>query len=682
MKIGNRTVLLLLFASGLFWTGSTQTLDFDQPLSQQEFRNGVVAFHGGLFNKAILAFEKSINYKPDEPLTRFWLGQALYYAGFEEAALNEWSNILKTGMADPVLGAWVEIVRGRRGLSKEILSPDRFVTLYETLGTAVTPEGKPLFLRPSSVRPLPTGGYVVAGFATGDVLEFNYNGRMVRRFIGGLERFLGPFDVLPLGKEFLVSEYLADRISLVDGLGIRSKVIGTKGRGAGQLLGPQYLASDGQGSFFVTEWGNRRVSKFTHQGEFLFSFGGPLGDFPGLSGPSGIAYLDGRVYVADRGRKTVEVFDISGNHENTFTSDQLNSPEGLAVDARGRLFLADGKRVFFIRTDSGILEPFDPEWEQGAKVMLSAPDLNGNLLVADFDMSRIRVLTESAQIYSGLVPRIVRIVSDTYPKVYVEVEVEDSFGKPVVGLETSNFIINESRTQVLNIAMDQQPYASKEIEVSVLVDQMPIMADYRPQTAEAVTYLGNAMGSRGGMWLYNMSAVPVQDGDKSLSVMKQVQLATDPQAVSPQVRFDLSLRLAASQLIPNIRKKAVFFVTGGGELSPDAFSQYDLVEMANYLRSNAIRFTVVKVGSHPLAPEVDYLRTATGGDIFDLASPTALGGIIESLENSQTGKYVLTYQSITPPEFGTRYIPLGVEVKHFKKSGRTELGYFAPRSNR
>lgn len=682
MKPWLRTSAFFLLLTGFLWTGSSQALDFNQPLAQQEFRNGVAAFHSGLFNKAILAFEKSINYKPDDPLSRFWLGQALYYSGFEEAALNEWSNVLKAGNPDPVLGAWVETVRSRRGLGREILTPDRFVNLYEMMGSVPGSDGKPLFLRPTSVRPLPSGGYVVAGFASGDVLEFNYNGRMVRRFIGGLERFLGPFDVLPLESGFLVAEYLADRISLVDRNGIRVKTMGMKGRGSGQLLGPQYLASDGGQAFFVTEWGNRRVSKFTQQGEFLFSFGQSSGDFPGLQGPSGIAVTAGKVLVADRQQKTLEVFDLSGNHEKTISSPQLNSPEGLAVDSLERVFLADGKKVFFVRLEPGILEPFDPEWEQGAKVMISAPDLNGNLLVSDFDMSRIRVLTESTQIYSGLVPRIVRIVSDSYPKIYVEVEVEDSWGRPVVGLETSNFLVSETKTQVLNIAMDQQPYASREIEVSVLVDRMPVMAEYRDQTAEAVTYLGNEMGSRGGLWLYNMSPVPVQDGDKKLSPGKMVELATDPAMYSSEARFDLSLRLAASQLIPNIRKKGVFFITAGGELSPDAFSQYDLVELANFLKSNGIRFTLVKVGPLPLAPELEYLKTVSGGDSYDLSAPTALGGIIESLEGSRTGKYVLTYQSITPPEFGTRYIPLGVEVNHFKKSGRTELGYFAPRSNR
>ena len=377
----------------------------------------------------------------------------------------------------------------------------------------------------------------------------------------------------------------------------------------------------------------------------------------------------------------MELFDSSGNHELTISSSLLNAPEGLALDSQGRIFLADGKKVFYVKPETGEIEPFDPEWEQGAKVMISAPDQNNNLLVADFDMNRIRVLTESTQIYSGIVPRIVRIVSDNYPKVYVEVEVEDPQGRPVMGLESNNFILSETKTRVLNIAMDQQPYANREIEVSVLVDRMPQMKDFKQETADAVTYMAENMNKRGGEWLYNLRALPVQDAVKNLSVLKQVELATDESTISSQVRFDLSLRLAASQLIPSIRKKAVFFITAGGELSSKAFSQYDLVELSNYLKSNGIRFYILRVGPLPIAPELEYIRTTTGGLIYDLAAPTALGGVIESLETSQTGKYVLTYQSITPPEFGTRYIPLGVEVQHYKKSGRTELGYFAPMRN-
>ena len=43
--------------------------------------------------------------------------------------------------------------------------------------------------------------------------------------------------------------------------------------------------------------------------------------------------------------------------------------------------------------------------------------------------------------------------------------------------------------------------------------------------------------------------------------------------------------------------------------------------------------------------------------------------------------YTLRYRSLTPPEFGEKYIPLEIEVTTQKIGGRDESGYYAPPSS-
>src|SRR5208282_5222948 len=119
--------------------------------------------------------------------------------------------------------------------------------------------------------------------------------------IGGLR---APFDLLPWGNRYYVSEFTTDQVSILDSNGLRIRAFGKRGRGDGQFLGPQFLATDGE-ALFVTDWGNARVSKFDPEGNFLLSFGGPVEGFAGLKNPTGIAAKSGTVYVADRALRSV-----------------------------------------------------------------------------------------------------------------------------------------------------------------------------------------------------------------------------------------------------------------------------------------------------------------------------------------------------------------------------------------
>ena len=59
-----------------------------------------------------------------------------------------------------------------------------------------------------------------------------------------------------------------------------------------------------------------------------------------------VAFRGGLIYVADQNRNRIAVFDTSGVFQGAFGSKgignlQFNKPTGLAVDAAGRLYVAD-----------------------------------------------------------------------------------------------------------------------------------------------------------------------------------------------------------------------------------------------------------------------------------------------------------------------------------------------------
>jgi len=650
-------------------------LDYDQVRADDALREGVAAFHSGLYNKAVLALEESLRYKPGALPARKWLGEALWASGLEEQALNEWHHVLDGGLQDEVLAARVEVLEVRRSLDAELRQPDRYLPLYELAGKAKDSQGRNLFLRPSSAKPLPDGGYLVTAFGSEEVVQVDSSGNIVRRLVGTVGGLRAPFDLLLWGGKSYVSEFTTDQVVVLDANGLRTSAFGKRGRGDGQFLGPQFLATDGE-ALYVTDWGNARVSKFDAAGAFLLSFGPPAVGYEGLKNPTGIAARAGVVYVADKGRRLVDSFDTNGNWLNSYGRGALASPEGLTLLDDGRLLVADGSRVLFLDPATDTVVPFDPEWNQGVKVTSAVLDANHNLVITDFDDNKIRVLAEGHTIYSGLSARVVRINSRRYPEVTVSFTVEDRWGRPITGLTAANFQLTESGVKIVSPTLSFQGFRNTEADAALVIDRDPAMARWEPELREAVGFFAQAWSDKGGIGLYPSSANPVPQVQKLASVSENQKAAADPATLTPAGRFDLAVRQAAGSMIPGLSRRTVVYVTAG-TVPARAFTKNTLTETAAYLKANGIVFDTVSVSGAALAPELEYLMKETGGRSYSVKAD--LRPFLDELPQRVSGLYALTWKSVTPGEAGTREVPVGIEVQKFKQSARTGSSFYAPR---
>jgi DNA-binding beta-propeller fold protein YncE len=104
---------------------------------------------------------------------------------------------------------------------------------------------------------------------------------------------------------------------------------------------PTNLAIAPSGELYITDgYGNARVHKFSSDGKLLFSWGEP-GDAPGqFNLPHGIA-IDrrGRVYVADRENSRIQVFSAEGKFLQQWTD--TGRPMQICFDAQDRAFVCD-----------------------------------------------------------------------------------------------------------------------------------------------------------------------------------------------------------------------------------------------------------------------------------------------------------------------------------------------------
>ena len=176
--------------------------------------------------------------------------------------------------------------------------------------------------------------------------------------------------------------YIADswnaRIRKVDSAGVISTVAGTGSFGFGgdggpavdaRLFYPQGVAVDGAGNLFIADSLNERIRKVdsagvisTVAGTGVFGFGGDGGPAVDarLFSPQGVA-VDGagNLFIADSGNHRIRKVDaagtittIAGSGETRFSGGfsgdggpadeaQLSDPFGVAVDGAGNLYIAD-----------------------------------------------------------------------------------------------------------------------------------------------------------------------------------------------------------------------------------------------------------------------------------------------------------------------------------------------------
>ncbi len=201
------------------------------------------------------------------------------------------------------------------------------------------------------------------------------------------------------------------------------------------LRSPAGLAVDQSGNIYIADTENHRIRKVDSRGiittvvgsgdpdQGAFLGDGGAGTQARLNRPSAIAIdQSGNIYIADTENHRIRKVDsrgiittVVGTGQNEFSGDggagtqaQLNFPQGIAVDARGYLFIADTEnhRIRLLDLNSGLIQTvagtglgqFDGEEGGALAISLNAPhglDLSptGTLLIADTANHRIRELS-------------------------------------------------------------------------------------------------------------------------------------------------------------------------------------------------------------------------------------------------------------------------------------------------
>lgn len=183
---------------------------------------------------------------------------------------------------------------------------------------------------------------------------------------------------------------------------------GVAGGDATHFDRPTDVAPLADGGFYIADgYGNSRVARFSADGKLLFQWG-TRGTGPGqFNIPHALAVdARGRVYVADRVNDRVQVFDGTGRYLSEWKSPAIGRPFGLALLSGGRIAILDGGSnpdkvpdhdgVMIATLDGRPVEHFGRIGNQDGQFWIAhdiAADAAGNLYVVDIAGQRVQKFT-------------------------------------------------------------------------------------------------------------------------------------------------------------------------------------------------------------------------------------------------------------------------------------------------
>ena len=121
-----------------------------------------------------------------------------------------------------------------------------------------------------------------------------------------------------------------------------------------QLFGPLAVAISLDGTVYIADTNNHRIRKIDHGGNIVTVAGTGVAGFAGDGGPAAAAQLDlpaglaldaqGRLFIADTGNNRVRMvtqLGVISTVAGDGSPEELRGPSAVAVDGAGALFIAD-----------------------------------------------------------------------------------------------------------------------------------------------------------------------------------------------------------------------------------------------------------------------------------------------------------------------------------------------------
>ena len=336
----------------------------------------------------------------------------------------------------------------------------------------------------------------------------------------------------------------------------------------GHFSYPQFIAvSDDDGSIYVSDFGNKRIQKFSSNGEYIVDWGQSGKQVGNFYNPSGIAVGIDSVFVVDRDLNRIQKFSLDGEFISTWGKKGIGEgqflyPNGIAIN-NGILYVVDtgNQRIQMFSTDGEFISSFGSSGLDPGKFLNVVGidiDVDGNIYVTDKGNSKIEKFNADGDLIKSF---------PFYFPSYV-------FSPEAITVDHSGdmFVVNSATGRILHLSQDSDLRLSQ-------VDQ----AGPYPDLFEAITDL--EIGINGELLVVDSPSHTIQlfetsfyeESEISYLVAPEVMMYLPQDQIKPVIIAPRSLVVEAEDILTSVSIGEATATDDSGikviiNNSPEAFS--------------------------------------------------------------------------------------------------------------
>lgn len=654
-------------------------------LGEEEARNyfqkGLVFYNTRRYIAAREFLYKALAIQPHFHLARRYLGDAYYYSGDWNGALEQWEFL------DELASGNYPLVRQRSDTLRFFLNRYNHPGEYTFFKSFDSKSAGPGEIRgPVGLASDRDGSFWILSYEKGGLRKFDQNGDEVTSIAGSfMEPLEGPLGLCIDEDRIYVTDYKSDMVRVFDSKGHSLFSFGGPGNGPGLFRGPAGIAIAGD-RVLIADTGNGRVQAFHRDGTFSGIF---AGENPDYTSPYALLYSDDSLYISDVEQGLVYEFDMDGNRKNVLGEGILSKPRGLSLNGQQLSVADETGKVFFYNLSRASWSELPPVRNDDGKLIQYARPyavLGGNdgiLYVADYAGNRIDMLVPRGLRTSNLDVKLTGVDSASYPEMALFLTVRNRLGRVLTGLKRKNFLIYENDRRIGLIRSDNMEPYNKRLNLILAKENSKTMREnYKEYIPSLLKWVLEPIRVSDRIKVVRIGET-VRTVYEGLERREIVSELTGGETTG-EPNLGKGIFESVTTLLPEMGPRHILLIVSG-KMDGDPFRQYSIRRLGQYASANGIRIHVIsfegEMEEHERRRSASLYRELTewtGGKYIRAFDESALESFYGEIQSDMDERYILTYRSMKDKNIRGRYMDVRVEVRYLNTPGMGEGGYFVP----
>ncbi len=663
-------VILLLSVNTAVFSQSRDFVKFET--AKEHFKKGFHYFNERKYLAAVEFFRKALSEYPQYYTAREYLARSYSLSGYIDEAVKEWEILSNSVSKNVSIVNKINTIKYRETGGQFISDSFDFLLIEEYKSVDLRRFRVPY---PIDIAIDRGKNIYVTSFSLGKVVKLGPNGEGKESFSPGSDsRFYG----IDYWKDRIcLSDFKMDSIYILNTDLEVLKSFGSSGSNNGEFHGPEGVSLDSRGNIYIVDSGNHRIQKCDKDGNYILKFG-EKGEYNGhLKTPSSIVVSDDTVYITDTGNQRVVSFDDSGNFIRNIIDDDMKKPRGIDIyedkliisdEENGLLFygLKNEKRKWF--------NSWNNKKDTFAKLISSEIDRDGALYCLDYKRDSVLVFSSLKNKLSNLNIEVTSIDTRRYPAISLYLNIRSRNGKPVYGLDNTNFIVNEDGVDINQISVNYFKEVDKSVSLVLCVDRSLKTSGYHNEIPWVSDFFLKKMKKNDSIRVLNFNKDSWEGNNFDWSRRRTISVLRK-RDYSEGKCFGKVLYNAITDLISRHNRRGVILISDG-TITADSFKQYSQRNIIEYAKCHYIPVYFIVFKSKE--PILERIARETGGEILKANEIDNMRKIYYNIKNSEEYRYLLDYFTYNLTGSNGWWADVKIEVNHKGQNGIEWCGYFVP----